>query len=806
MTKKEEKDNINSNVSPKKERKHKKQYNFRDRKNKKKQPLQIKNANISDDDNDTSSDYDPMLDETEELEEVDKLEFQRFIQKLFPSKNQQQKIKQMEKLEKMLNNTCDVERGKKRISPKKQEFEENTKVSVSSDETRDEVFETTKKKKKKKVIRKRENKSEAESGSEADSESEADSGSDYDCYSEEYEFPEEDEELDDDEMEEMLKNNMKFNIVFTVGEDRNNPYDMDDEAYDEYLDEYGEDDEIYEDTSDQELSEAIKKEETKMKKNKNQYSSKYKKGDNIKVKLNDWDKFYKGKIIKVHSHKTKRLISYDIKMDNKEYENLKRVKSKYIKKIEKIDEYSDTLNDLEKLVKTNKNKGRTEMIKQFKKLVEAKEKKSKELEKKNTKKTKEKNALKFKKLLRQKNTMNDFKYFKMLELSEQKNILQQLEEVSEYNRVDVPHKLTLLECDIPVEYKSVALKKINTLAYMDPGAGEYYKTKQWVDYFMKIPFGKHNHLPVNLKDEPEKVHAFMQNAKKTLDDCCFGLNDAKMQIMQIVGQWISNPDSVGNAIALKGPPGTGKTTLVKEGVSKILNRPFVFIPLGGATDSSYLEGHSYTYEGSTWGKIVDSLITYKSMNPVFYFDELDKVSQTPKGEEIIGILTHLTDTTQNDKFHDKYFSNIDFDLNKCLFIFSYNDESKVNPILKDRMYRINTKGYNNDEKKIICKKYLIPKIEKNVNFKKEEIIIPDETINYINTNLVEKEDGVRNMKRAIEIIYTKLNLYRLMKKGTKLFDKQETLEISFPFTVSKEVVEKLIKKNTTQSVPFGMYV
>ena len=81
------------------------------------------------------------------------------------------------------------------------------------------------------------------------------------------------------------------------------------------------------------------------------------------------------------------------------------------------------------------------------------------------------------------------------------------------------------------------------------------------------------------------------------------------------------------------------------------------------------------------------------MNPVIYFDELDKISETPKGEEIAGILTHLTDTSQNSQFHDKYFAEINFDLSKCLFIFSYNDESKVNPILKDRMYRIQTKGY-----------------------------------------------------------------------------------------------------------------
>jgi ATP-dependent Lon protease len=178
----------------------------------------------------------------------------------------------------------------------------------------------------------------------------------------------------------------------------------------------------------------------------------------------------------------------------------------------------------------------------------------------------------------------------------------------------------------------------------------------------------------------------------------YGLDDAKLQILQMVGQWISNPLAMGTAIAIKGPPGTGKTTLVKDGISKILGREFVFIPLGGASDASFLEGHSYTYEGSVWGKIVQSLMDCQTMNPVFYFDELDKLSETPKGEEIAGILTHLTDTSQNSQFHDKYFSEMDFDLSKCLFIFSYNDESKVNPILRDRMYRIMTNGYESKER------------------------------------------------------------------------------------------------------------
>jgi len=323
---------------------------------------------------------------------------------------------------------------------------------------------------------------------------------------------------------------------------------------------------------------------------------------------------------------------------------------------------------------------------------------------------------------------------------------------------------------------------------------------------MQIPFGMYKNIPLQLSDGVDKCHDFMEDAKNTLDSAVFGLNDAKLQIMQMLGQWVANPEAVGTAIAIKGPMGTGKTTLVKDGISKILGRDFAFIALGGATDSSFLEGHSYTYEGSSWGKIIDILIQSKCMNPVIYFDELDKVSNTPKGEEIIGILTHLTDTTQNNKFHDKYFSELDFDLSRCLFIFSYNDESKVNPILKDRMYRIQTKGYDLKEKTKIARDYLIPSIKKEVNFNEDDIKINDETIKHIIDKYTEQEQGVRNLKRCLEIIHTKLNLYRLMKPENTIFEKEMKMKIEFPIEVNNEMVDKFIKLNEETGSWRNMYM
>ena len=132
-------------------------------------------------------------------------------------------------------------------------------------------------------------------------------------------------------------------------------------------------------------------------------------------------------------------------------------------------------------------------------------------------------------------------------------------------------------------------------------------------------------------------------------------------------------------------------------------------------------------------------------------------------------------------------------MSKCLFIFSYNDESKVNPILRDRMYRIQTKGYNQKQKTVISKDYLLPRIREQVRFKIDDIVIPDDVTHYIIDNFCGKEDGVRNLKRCFEIIYTKLNLYRLMRPGSNLFEEDMSLKVEFPFTVNKNIVDKLIK-------------
>ena len=171
-------------------------------------------------------------------------------------------------------------------------------------------------------------------------------------------------------------------------------------------------------------------------------------------------------------------------------------------------------------------------------------------------------------------------YFKKkLSNKEQLRVMKDLKEINSHINIEKPYRLSLLDSKMPSKFKAIALQKLNILKSIDPSDHEYYKIKNWVDTFMRIPFGVYKSLSVKMEDGLDVCNDFMENAKNTLDKCAFGLNDAKLQIMQMMGQWISNPSAMGTAIAIKGPMGTGKTTLVKEGISKILGREFTFIAL-----------------------------------------------------------------------------------------------------------------------------------------------------------------------------------------------------------------------------------
>ena len=383
---------------------------------------------------------------------------------------------------------------------------------------------------------------------------------------------------------------------------------------------------------------------------------------------------------------------------------------------------------------------------------------------------------------------SELDYFQKLDEVEKKKYIKMLEDLSKFNGSQKPLMIQVMDFDTTLENKNAIIKKLKQFDNINPFSSEYSKLKKWVDTVLRVPFGTYHNYPVTKNDSKPKIKGYLKDLKNTMDGAIFGHDDAKKKILQIVAQSIVNPSGAGNVIAIQGPPGNGKTSLVKEGICKALGRPFAFIPLGGATDACFLEGHDYTYEGSNWGKIVDVLVNSKCMNPVIYFDELDKVSQTAKGEEITNILMHITDSTQNSHFNDKYFSGIDFDLSKALFIFSFNYLEKINRVLYDRMFLIKTKGFKMQDKLKISNGYLLPDIMKRCGFENENIRFEEDAIKFIIHNYT-YEGGVRKLKENLLELTREVNLRKL--NNGKILGKK----IRFPLVISKKMVsDDLFKK------------
>ena len=395
-------------------------------------------------------------------------------------------------------------------------------------------------------------------------------------------------------------------------------------------------------------------------------------------------------------------------------------------------------------------------------------------------------------------------YFHKLEKEKKESILCEMKKINEINGLNIPLKFKILNSNMDINTKAISMRNIEKLNEMDVSTGEYSKMDKWINGLISIPFNKYVSLPVNNNNTIEEKREFILNTKSILDRSIYGHDDAKTHILQVIGKWIKNPMSQGNVLALQGPMGNGKTTLVKDGISKAIGRPFHFIALGGQSDSSLFEGHSYTYEGSHWGRIIDILIDSKCMNPVIYFDELDKVSETHKGDEIIHMLTHLTDPSQNSLFQDNYYPGINIDLSKVLFIFSFNDESKINRILKDRMYVINTKGYNTKDKIKISREYILPELYDTYLFKSDEIIINDDILEYIIEKYTNKEEGVRNFKRCIESIISKINIYYLTGETKDLNFKIKDFKL--PYIVNRDDIDNFLKIKSGNQPPMNMYM
>ena len=323
-----------------------------------------------------------------------------------------------------------------------------------------------------------------------------------------------------------------------------------------------------------------------------------------------------------------------------------------------------------------------------------------------------------------------------------------------------------------------------------------YEFIETIQESKQLYLNEYNNTLLNIDKNIVNVNNYISEVSNTLDNSVYGHKNAKRQIERIIGQWI-NGDKTGYCFGFEGPPGVGKTSLAKKGIANCLidengeSRPFAFIAMGGSTNSSTLDGHNYTYVGSSWGRIVDILMDTKIMNPIIFIDELDKVSKTENGKEIIGILTHLIDQTQNDTFQDKYFNGINLNLSKALFIFSYNDAELIDKILLDRIHRIKFDTINVEDKLVIMRNFILPEIYKKMGLD-DMIEISDEVIEYI-INDYTAEPGVRKLKELMFEIIGEINL-NILKNNTL-----NTIDI--PIIITTDDIKSKYLKTRNEIIP-----
>jgi hypothetical protein len=393
--------------------------------------------------------------------------------------------------------------------------------------------------------------------------------------------------------------------------------------------------------------------------------------------------------------------------------------------------------------------------------------------------------------------------FKALDTPKRAKLIEALEHQPTTAENSMTLMFNILTMKLQKETQAMILAKYKSLQTMDQSTGEYFKLRNWLEKVCAVPFGLYKEMPVRIEQGPEQCGAFMERAKKCLDAAVYSQEESKLQILQFIASKIANPESNGLSLLLIGPPGIGKTSLIKNGIAKALDWPFQFISLGGDSDASTYTGHQLVYESSHAGKIVNSLCAAKSMSMVLLFDELDKISQTPKGEEVQNLLVHLTDQVQNSEFEDKYLSGIPIDLSKVMFVFSANDINKIDKILLDRMLVVKLEGYKAKDKIIIAEQHLLPAALRDVNLE-EKVGLSKEMIAYIIEHYATEEDGVRELKRCIEAIVQKINMLRLYNDKTLPF---HIKDFSLPFVVKREHVDLFLKKREPRStVPFGMYI